>query len=124
VPVAVARERLRADRSSRPARVANDTTLVVKPGSKFELHSFGGQVAIATWPRNAVRIQVEHAKKDYAQLTHVPGLLRVASVSPNGPAQAFEYRLTVPACRGQRAGAQFRSRHADERPHTRIIGRK
>ena len=97
VPVAVARQRVRAARDSRRARVANDTTLVVRPGSKFELHSFGGQVAIATWPRNAVRIQVEHAKKDYAQMTNAPGLLRVASVSPNGPAQAFEYRLTVPA---------------------------
>ena len=95
-PAASARARQRADRAAMRTRVVTDTTVAVRPGSRFELHNFGGAVTIATWPKNAVRVQVEHRKADWAEFSQLNGVLRVASASSHGPAQAFEYRLTVP----------------------------
>jgi hypothetical protein len=94
---ATARDARAAVRAERRARVATDTTLAVRPGSRLELHNFGGQIDIVTWPRHAVRVQAEHARRDRVDIARHEGLMRVTTVAPEGPAQSVEYRLTVPA---------------------------
>jgi len=96
-PRPVTREAARAARADRRLRVVTDTTLAVRPGSRFELNNFGGRVTIATWSRHAVRVQAEHVRRDRVDIGRNEGLLRVVSSSPQGPSQAIEYRLTVPA---------------------------
>ena len=95
-----AREALRAARvirAGRTGRTSIDTTLAVRPGVKLELHNFGGTIRIGTWPRNAVRVQAEHSRRDWVEFEQKKGVLRVQSASKLGPSSAIEFRLTLPA---------------------------
>ena len=74
-----------------------DTTIVVRKGTRFELHNFGGEIRIATWAKDQVRVQAEHSHRDWIDVKRAEGLLRVQSASRLGPSQSVEYDLTIPA---------------------------
>ncbi len=87
----------KSDRDARKGRGSTDTTVVVRRGTKLDLNNFGGEIMIATWPRDAVRIQAEHSRGDWIDVKNLRGVLRVRSTSRMGPSKSIEYRLTLPA---------------------------
>lgn len=87
----------REKRESRAARTTTDTTVVVRRGAKLDLHNFGGAIAVATWAKDAVRIQAEHSRRDWIEIKRIDDVLAVHSMSRMGPAQNVEFRVTLPA---------------------------
>lgn len=87
----------RVARTARRERVELDTTIVVRPGTRFQLHNFGGEIALDTWAKNAVRVRAEHARRDWIRFRQRDGVLTAESGSTAGPTQSIEYRLTLPA---------------------------
>src|SRR6266699_3733016 len=53
-----------------------DTTVPVRAGARLEISNFGGEIAVKTWNRNAVRVKAEAGRR--------------------GPSQ-IDYAVTVPA---------------------------
>src|SRR2546422_1006208 len=41
-----------------------DTTVQVRSGARLEISNFGGEIAVKTWSRNAVRVVAEHSSRD------------------------------------------------------------
>ncbi len=87
----------RIDRETRKGHSSTDTTVVVRRGTRLDLNNFGGAIAIATWPKDAVRIRAEHSRADWIDVKNLRGVLHVQSTSRLGPSQAIEYRITLPA---------------------------
>ena len=88
---------VRVSREPRAARATTDTTVVVRRGTRLDLHNFGGGIAIATWAKDAVRVQAEHSRRDWIDVRRVDEVLHVQSMSRLGPAQNVEFRVTLPA---------------------------
>jgi hypothetical protein len=74
-----------------------DTTLPVRPGFRLEVNNFGGEVAIASWDKNAVRIEADHGSSTVIRVESLERGLRVASSGRRGPPGSVEYRITVPS---------------------------
>ena len=73
-----------------------DTTLPAKPGTRLEVNNFGGEVAISTWNRDAVRIEADHGSRTMVQVTPFEKGLRISSSARRGPPGMVEFRITVP----------------------------
>src|SRR2546429_6556714 len=41
-----------------------DTTVPVRAGARLEINNFGGEIAVKTWSRNAVRVVADHSSRD------------------------------------------------------------
>ena len=74
-----------------------DTTIAVRPGSRLELQSFDGTIDVATWSKNAVRIEASHGRHEVVEAHYADGVLRVHSGSRRSPPGSVDYRLSVPA---------------------------
>lgn len=74
-----------------------DTTLAVQPGSRLEVRTTGGDITVRTWDRNAVRIEAEHSSRTLVDVESSGTVVRVRARSRFGPANAVDYRITVPA---------------------------
>ena len=85
----------RAVRAERQ-RVVTDTTIVVRRGTRFELHNHGGLVEVGTWKRDAVRVQAEHSRRDRIQVTRDKGVVRAEAHSPRGSSGVIQFKLHVP----------------------------
>ena len=73
-----------------------DTTLPVRAGARLEVNNFGGEIAVKTWTRSAVRIAASHASRDRILISASDQFVRVKSEGPRGPAQMVDYTITVP----------------------------
>jgi hypothetical protein len=73
-----------------------DTTLPVRSGARLEVNNFGGEIAVKTWSRNAVRIAASHSSRDHITILASDQAVRVKSEGPRGPAQMVDYTITVP----------------------------
>ncbi len=73
-----------------------DTTLPVRAGARLEVNNFGGEIAVKTWTRNAVRVQASHSSRDRILIEASDQLVRVKSEGRRGPSQVVDYDLTVP----------------------------
>jgi hypothetical protein len=74
-----------------------DTTLPVREGARLDVNNFGGEIAVKTWARSAVRITASHSSRDRIALTATDQVVRVKAEGRRGPPQVVEYQLTVPA---------------------------
>ena len=81
----------------RVGAVRTDTTIAVRPGTKFVLNNYGGSIAIRTWSRNAVHVRADHGRRDWIEFGMENNELHVTSASRMGVARQVEYDLTVPA---------------------------
>ena len=73
-----------------------DTTFPVRAGARLEVNNFGGEIAIKTWSKSAVRITASHSSRDRIMIDASDQLVRVKSESRRGPSQLVEYDITVP----------------------------
>ena len=49
--------------------VQTDTTVPVRSGARLEVENFGGEIAVKTWAKNAVRIEASHSTRDRIVIT-------------------------------------------------------
>src|SRR5436853_7935114 len=74
-----------------------DTTVPVRAGARLEISNFGGEIAVKTWNRNAVRVMAEHSSRDRIRVDASGQVVRVKTeAGRRGPAQ-IDYAVTVPA---------------------------
>jgi DUF4097 and DUF4098 domain-containing protein YvlB len=73
-----------------------DTIVTVRPGSRLELSNQDGTITVATWSRNAVRVEADHDEDTRVSVDVAGGRVTVEARGDRGPAEV-DYRLTVPA---------------------------
>src|SRR5216117_2094998 len=74
-----------------------DTTVPVRAGARLEISNFGGEIAVKTWSRNAVRVMAEHSSRDRIRVDASDQVVRVKTeAGRRGPSQ-IDYAVTVPA---------------------------
>src|SRR6266436_1020644 len=74
-----------------------DTTVPVRAGARLEINNFGGEIAVKTWNRNAVRVVADHSTRDRIRVDASDQLVRVKTeAGRRGPSQ-IDYAVTVPA---------------------------
>ena len=54
-----------------------DTTVPVRAGARLEINNFGGEIAVKTWSRNAVRVVADHSSRDRISVDASDQLVRV-----------------------------------------------
>ena len=74
-----------------------DTTVPVRSGARLEISNYGGEIAVKTWSRNAVRVVADHSSRDRISVDASDLVVRVkADPGRRGPSQ-IDYAVTVPA---------------------------
>jgi hypothetical protein len=74
-----------------------DTTVPVQAGARLEVHNYGGEIAVKTWSRNAVRVVADHSSRDRISVDASEQVVRVKTEpGRRGPSQ-IDYAVTVPA---------------------------
>ncbi len=79
-----------------PPMQLTDTTLPVRAGARLEVSNFGGEIAVKTWTRNAVRVQASHSSRDRILIDASDQFVHVKSEGRRGPSQVVDYDITVP----------------------------
>jgi hypothetical protein len=72
-----------------------DTTIAVRSGMRLEVDNFAGEIAVATWNKEAVRIRAQHSRRSRVELERTPSLVRISAHGRMAPA-SVSYQLTVP----------------------------
>jgi DUF4097 and DUF4098 domain-containing protein YvlB len=84
-----------------------DTTVPVRSGARLEVNNFGGEIAVKTWTRSAVRVQASHSSRDHIRVDASETLVSVKSEGRRGPAQVVDYTITVPTWMGLRLSGVY-----------------
>ncbi|HYT04070.1 MAG TPA: DUF4097 family beta strand repeat-containing protein [Gemmatimonadales bacterium] len=74
-----------------------DTTLPVRAGARLEVNNFGGEIAVKTWNKSAVRIEASHSSRDRVLIDASDQFIHVKSEGRRGPSQVVDYTITVPS---------------------------
>jgi DUF4097 and DUF4098 domain-containing protein YvlB len=72
-----------------------DTTVPVRAGARLDVDNFGGEIAVKTWTKNAVRVEASHGTRDRIVIDASEQRVRVKSEGRRGPSQV-DYTITVP----------------------------
>ena len=72
-----------------------DTTLSVPRGTRLEVDNFAGEIQVATWSRDALRIEANYSKRTRVDIDREGRLIRLTAVARTAP-RNVDYRLTVP----------------------------
>lgn len=72
-----------------------DTTVPVRAGARLDVDNFGGEIAVKTWTKNAVRVEASHSSRDRIAIDASEQRIRVKSEGRRGPSQV-DYAITVP----------------------------
>src|SRR5207237_3054272 len=74
-----------------------DTTAPVRSGARLEISNYGGEIAVKTWSRDAVRVVADHPSRDRITVDASDQVVRVKTEGGRrGPSQ-IDYAVTVPA---------------------------
>src|SRR5213593_1653000 len=74
-----------------------DTTVPVRSGARLEINNYGGEIAVKTWNRDAVRVVADHSSRDRVRVDASDQVVRVKTeAGRRGPSQ-IDYAVTVPA---------------------------
>lgn len=73
-----------------------DTTINVTAGTRLQVNNFAGTVTVATWDRNAVRVQADHGSRDQVTVDLRGSVLEVESESDRGTPSLVDYTITIP----------------------------
>lgn len=77
-----------------------DTTVPAQQGQRLVVDSYGGEIDVKTWPRNAVRVQADPSPRTSVGITSAGGAVSVRTEGRRGPPSAVDLRITVPAWMG------------------------
>ena len=85
-----------------------DTTIAVDRGARLEISRLGGDVTVAMWERNAVRVRAEHSSTHQVEVRVTSGVVTVAARGRRGRSAAMvDYTLTVPVWMDLRLSATY-----------------
>ncbi|MBI1795472.1 MAG: DUF4097 family beta strand repeat protein [Candidatus Eisenbacteria bacterium] len=73
-----------------------DTTFVARSGARLEINNFGGDIAVETWTRNAVRVEADHGARVGVVVDADAGVVEVRATTRLGVPTTVDFRLTVP----------------------------
>jgi putative adhesin len=80
--------------SRRNRQPDTDQTVPVSKGARLSVNSFGGEVQVRGWDKDAVRVQAYHNTRTRITIRHsTPGV----SVTSSGMPSAVDYDISVPA---------------------------
>ena len=74
-----------------------DTTVSVERGQRLEVNSFGGDITVKVWARNAVRVQADPSSRTEISVTSSGSTVSVRTQGRRGPSSSVDLDLTVPA---------------------------
>jgi len=74
-----------------------DTTFSVRAGSRVEVETFGGEINVRTWNRDAVRVQATHGRRDHIDINARGNSVRVEAEGYMGVPTNVNFDITVPA---------------------------
>jgi DUF4097 and DUF4098 domain-containing protein YvlB len=77
-----------------------DTTVTAQPGQRLVVDSYGGEIAVKTWGRNAVRVEADPPSRTQVEVSSAGGVVSVRSEGRRGPPASVDYTITVPAWMG------------------------
>jgi DUF4097 and DUF4098 domain-containing protein YvlB len=78
------------------AQQQTDTTFAIRPGSRVEVETFGGEINVRTWNRNEIRVQATHGRRDVVSIESRGNTVQVEAEGRVGPAIAVTFNITVP----------------------------
>ena len=77
-----------------------DTTVTAQQGQRLVVDSYGGEIAVKTWGRSAVRVEAEPPSRTSVEVSSSGGVVSVRSSGRRGPPASVDYTITVPAWMG------------------------
>jgi DUF4097 and DUF4098 domain-containing protein YvlB len=77
-----------------------DTTVTAQPGQRLVVDSYGGEIDVKTWGRNAVRVEADPPSRTSVEISSSGGVVSVRSEGRRGPPASVDYTITVPAWMG------------------------
>ena len=77
-----------------------DTTVTAQPGQRLVVDSYGGEIDVKTWGRNAVRVEADPPSRTSVEVSSSGGVVSVRSEGRRGPPATVDYTITVPAWMG------------------------
>ena len=77
-----------------------DTIVAARAGQRLVVDSYGGEIDVKTWGRNAVRVEADPSSHTSVEITSSSGAVSVRSEGRRGPPTAVDFTITVPAWMG------------------------
>lgn len=73
-----------------------DTTFDVKANSRVSIETFGGEINVKSWNRNAIRVQAVHGRRDVIEIDVRGTSVQIEAQGRVGPAMDVVFNITVP----------------------------
>lgn len=73
-----------------------DTTFNVAANARIDIETFGGEINVKTWSRNAVRVQATHGRRDVIDISARGSSVSIEAEGRVGPAHSVVFNVTVP----------------------------
>ena len=77
-----------------------DTTVPARTGQRLVVDSYGGEIDVKTWARNAVRVEADPSSRTSIQISTAGGAVEVRTEGRRGPPSAVDLKITVPTWMG------------------------
>jgi DUF4097 and DUF4098 domain-containing protein YvlB len=74
-----------------------DTTVQAARGDRLDISSYGGDVSIQTWSRNAVRVVASTSSRGRVEVSNVGAVVTVRTEGRRGPPPHIDLEITAPA---------------------------
>jgi DUF4097 and DUF4098 domain-containing protein YvlB len=74
-----------------------DTTIPVERGQRLEVSAYGGEIAVKTWARNAVRVEAASSGRTRVEIVRNATSVSVHTEGRRGPASSVDLQITAPA---------------------------
>lgn len=78
------------------AQQQTDTTFEVRANSRISIETFGGEINVKTWNRNAIRLQATHGRRDVIEIDVRGTSVQIEAEGRVGPAMDVVFNVTVP----------------------------
>ncbi|HUR94857.1 MAG TPA: DUF4097 family beta strand repeat-containing protein [Gemmatimonadales bacterium] len=77
-----------------------DTTVPAREGQRLVVDSYGGEIDVKTWSKNAVRVEADPSPRTDVEINTAGGTVSIRTEGRRGPPSAVDLRITVPAWMG------------------------
>ena len=77
-----------------------DTTVPARMGQRLVVDSYGGEIDVKTWGRNAVRVEADPSSRTAVEVSSSSGAVSVRTEGRRGPPSQVDFTITVPAWMG------------------------
>jgi hypothetical protein len=82
------------------AVTVTDQTVTVQKGTRLDVNNFAGEVAVKSWDKDAVRVEVNHSERESIDIRQGDQVVTVRSHQVRGAPRSLDYAITVPRWMG------------------------